>query len=90
MMKKKVGKEEESLLDVGRVTRVGNLVVNIEVVTEDWIDTHQDDPYFYFPVSPGKNGKPAWINYHYDPETGNFEQPYSPDPLLEDSEIDAS
>jgi hypothetical protein len=66
---------EPPFYDVARITRVGNLVVNIEVANQAWIDDHATEAYFYFEKSPGSDGKPALINYHYDPETGCFEQP---------------
>ena len=69
---------EPPFYDVARITRTGNLVVNIEVANQKWIDDHGSDSWFYFEKSPGKDGHPAVINYHFDPETGNFEQPPVP------------
>lgn len=76
---------DENVLTIARTTRTGNLIVNIEVASQQWIDEHQNDPWFYFPVSPDKDGNPAWINLHYDPETELFEQPKQPDPVESDA-----
>lgn len=72
--------DEPPFYTVARITRTGDLVVNIEVADQKWIDDHANDPWFYFEKSPGKDGNPAVINYHYDPATGNFEQPPVPPP----------
>lgn len=84
MAKKKVEEVVEAstdnVLTIARTTRTGNLIVNIEVASQQWIDEHLNDPWFYFPISPDKDGNPAWINLHYDPETELFEQPKQPDP----------
>ena len=71
---------DPEVFTIARVTRTGNLVVNIEMATQEWIDEHKDDPWFYFPKSPDKDGNPAYINLHYDPVTELFEQPPPPTP----------
>jgi hypothetical protein len=72
-----------SMLNVARVTRVGNVVVNVEVATQEWLDSVKDDPWFLFVTyddhlkDNGSVGKP-FIGLRYDPETKSFEQPPEP------------
>lgn len=65
---------DSGALIVARVTRVGGMVVNIEMATQEWIDEHQDDPWFIFPISPDKDGTEATIGLRYDEQTGLFEK----------------
>lgn len=65
-------------LTVARVTRVGSLVINVEIANQDWVDTNTNDPYFLFVVSPDKDGNSATIGLHYSISTGLFEVPPKP------------
>ena len=69
----------DKVLNIARVTRVGGMVVNIEMATQEWIDNHANDPWFIFPVSPDKDGTYATIGLHYDEQTGLFEKQTVPD-----------
>ncbi len=60
---------------VARVTRVGGLVVNIEVVNQQWVTDDSHDPFFMFVPSPDKDGNSAFIGLHYDEKTSLFEIP---------------
>jgi hypothetical protein len=70
-MSKKSG---DDVFTVARVTRSGNLIVNVEVADQEWIDEHQNDPWFYFPKAPDRDGNYPIIDLHYDPVTELFEQ----------------
>jgi hypothetical protein len=62
-------------VNVARVTRVDNVVVNVEYVDDEWINQDDNDPWFYFVESPGTDGVLASIGSKYDPDTGNFSEP---------------
>ena len=60
---------------VARVTVVGNLVVNVEICNQDWLDAHRDgDGLFYFVPAPDRDGNDPVTGLRYDPSTGLFEQ----------------
>lgn len=65
----------DDALYAARIVRVGDTVVNLEVVTQEWLETHTEDPYFYWVVTPDKDGNEAIVGLHYDPHTGLFQQP---------------
>lgn len=62
-------------LTVARVTRVGDLVVNVEVATKKWLDANEHDPWFYWAPAPDKDGNSPQIGLKYDKSKGAFEVP---------------
>ena len=64
------------VMSVARVTRVGDLVVNIEVADQEWLDANANDPWFYFvPYSDellGESVSPQ-PGVRYDTSSGEFE-----------------
>lgn len=75
MKKVKNEKASDEVFNIARVTRVGGVIVNIEVADQAWIDANEHDPYFIFPKSPDADGNFAIIGLHYDDVTGLFEKP---------------
>lgn len=72
----------DPLITVARVTRVGDVVVNIESANEAWLGDAEGDGFFYFVQSPDREGGGAVIGLRYLPGEGLFEQP----PLGEESD----
>ena len=67
--------QQGPFLDYARLTKVGSLVVNVEVVDKAWVDAHSDDLWFTFVPTPDREGNPAQIGLRFFPDTGLFEQP---------------
>jgi hypothetical protein len=60
---------------VARITQVGDVVVNIEICNEEWLQSNASDKgFFYFVVSPDKEGGEAVAGLRYNPATEMFEQ----------------
>jgi hypothetical protein len=64
-----------SIVNIARID--DGVVVNLEVVTQDWLDDNADDPNFTF-VAYIEGDYPT-IGYGYDPVTG-FDYPPPPPP----------
>jgi hypothetical protein len=64
----------EALVNVARVTRTGNLVVNIEIANDSWLKENHDDPFFTFVPTPDGEGNEAEIGSYYSQELKQFEK----------------
>ena len=79
---------DPEVFTVARITRTGDLVVNIEVADQKWIDDHRTDPWFYFHIAPDKDGNLPVMGLHFDPKSGLFEQlPPPPKPEADEPTV---
>ena len=75
--------QNEGSIQVARVTREGNVVVNVESVTQEFLNENANDVWFYFVTYDDnlKDNQPTGIptiGLHYDPVTNAFEEAPSP------------
>lgn len=66
-------------LNVARITRVGDVIVNVELADKEWLDAQADDPWFYFVAyvlsdEPDPDNTPE-IGGRYDKKAKKFVQP---------------
>jgi hypothetical protein len=62
------------VLRIARVNRADNVVVNLELAEQEWVDAaNEDDTPYYFVVYSDDNL--AYVGLPYDPATGVFEWP---------------
>ena len=85
-------KSNDAFFTVARITRAGNVVVNIEVADQDWLNANEKDPWFYFVVYGDnlKDNQPSGvpsIGFRYDPTTRVFEQGTEQPRISESDEI---
>ena len=60
--------------EIARVQRSDNVIVNVEMATQEWLDANADDPDFLFAKMPDKDGNMGYVMSKYDPETGLFKK----------------
>lgn len=67
-----IAENEDDILDVARITRNQNLVVDVIRATQEWIEDNDSDTFFYFKPCLGEDGYIGRIGDSFDLDTGSF------------------